>query len=106
MNNNEFSITISDKEKIIYLENLKGKIFKLLPLYEQDNNIVPIVYLNGLLMNISSSNQMFDGLLIDLLVKLNEIRIIKLNHAQLRKIILESLDMVDILVKQLGKGID
>lgn len=102
----EFSLIISNKEKIIYLENLKGKIFKLLPLSEQNDNIVPIVYLNGLMMNISSSNQMFDGMLIDLLVKLNEIRIIKLNHKQLRKIILEALDMVALLIDKLKKGVD
>lgn len=101
---NQFTLTITNKEKIIYLENLKGKIFKLLPLSEENNNIVPIIYLSGLLMNINSSNQMFNGILIDLLIQLNEITFVNSNHKQIRKIVLESLNMVSQLIDNIKKG--
>lgn len=90
------------KEKIIYLRNLKGKIYKILPLYEGENGIlVSKIYCDGLLMNINSANQIFEGIFVEILIKLNEINFTTMNHYNIRKIILEAVNMSERMLKEL-----
>jgi hypothetical protein len=96
----ENNISNYDKEKEIYLSHLIGKIMKILYLYEDYESIVPQVYTEGLMINIDSANKMFDGVLIEILVKLNEINFKTMEHKDIRKRVLESTNMADKLLKK------
>jgi hypothetical protein len=87
-----FNLNCSKKSKLIYIDELINKIFKILGLFEDNDNIIPIIYLNGLIMNINSANELFDGELINLIIKLNILITNKLNHKELRKIIFECIN--------------
>ena len=88
-----------NNELNIYLKNLKGKIYKILPLYETQDILVVKVYHNATLLNLSSADRIFEGILIEILVKLNEIDFDNMEHIKIRKIILESISMVDKMLK-------
>lgn len=91
---------IDNKTKILYLELLIKKIFKILPLFEEcPDNI--FVYLGGLIIDICSANNLFDGILIETIVKLNSLKINKLSHKEVRKIVLETTNIVDKIRKDL-----
>lgn len=101
----DFYIKITKDSKLIYLSNLINKIFKILPLYEKNDSLIPQIYLNGLLININSANQMFDNILIDIMIKLNELNISNLTHKEIRKIILECVNDVVALRENIKKDV-
>jgi hypothetical protein len=96
-------IEITNKEKKIYLESLQKKIYAILSNYEKYNNIVSIVYLDGLLMNIGSADELFDGMLINLIIKLYELKNVNLGHRKIREIVLDSCEMIDKLIKEVSE---
>lgn len=104
---NRIKLIYTNEEKIIYLKNLIGKIYKILPIFENknDNDLILIIYLNGLLLNISSANQMFNGILIDILVSLNEIIINDMDHKNLKKVVFECINKVTNLKEDLEMDI-
>jgi len=65
-----------------------------LPLFEDSPESI-YVYLGGLIIDIDSANHLFNGILIEPIIKLNSININKLSHKQIRKIILETTNIVD-----------
>ena len=84
---------ISRKEKYLYLNRLIGKIYKTLPLFEVEN-MLPSNYLNDLIFEIHSANDIFNGILIEIIVKLNSLNKPNISHGKLRKIILECTNMI------------
>lgn len=64
-------IDIKKEQKILYLNNLINRIFKIIYLYEENENSIPSVYIERLILEINSSNNLFNGVLIDLIVKIN-----------------------------------
>jgi len=87
-------LMIDNKTKILYLNNLVGKVYKILPLYENETDEMLKVYLGGLLIDINSANVLFNGILIDLIIKIHSIYVNDFDHKQVRKIVLECTNLV------------
>ena len=71
-------LPLTYKSKLKYLELLHNKIWKLLPISEEQEEIVFRKQLKTVLDDLNSANDLFDGAFIDIIVKLNAIYIIKL----------------------------
>jgi hypothetical protein len=95
------ALIIDDKTKIIYLDKLVGNIFKILPLYEEVDSNVYKIYIGGLLIDINSANSLFDGILIDLIIKINTLFENNFEHKQMRKIVLECTNLVKKIRREL-----
>jgi len=83
-----------NKEKDIFLTHLIDRVFKILPLSEQDNNIAK-TYVQRLMIDIKSANSLFDGILIDLIIKINSITENDLSHIQIRRIVFECINVIN-----------
>jgi hypothetical protein len=95
---------ISKKEKIIYLNGLVNRIFKILPLYEEDNNILPQKYVERLTNDIYSANQLFEGMLIELLIKIYSIYETPnepLSHSELKSLVFDCINLCQKITKDL-----
>lgn len=97
-------LVIDTKTKILYLNSLIGKVYKILPLYENETNEIFKIYLGGLLIDINSANVLFDGILIDLIVKIHSIYVNDFDHKQVRKIVLECTNLVKKIRGELESG--
>lgn len=86
----------------IYTKHLIGRIYKILPLYETQNKVTIKVYCNSLLLNLSSADRMFNGQFIEVLIKINELNFDTMEHNQIRKIVLEAINIVQKMQKDLG----
>lgn len=95
------TLIIDNNAKILYLDKLVGNIFKILPLFEEVNTDIYKLYLGGLLIDINSANSLFDGILIDIIVKINALFENDFEHKQIRKIVLESTNLVNKIKKEL-----
>lgn len=95
-------LKIKNSAKLIYLNNLTGKIFKILPLSEENNNTLPKIYIDGLMLDLDSANDLFEGILIELIIKVNSLRTPLLSHDIIRKIVFECTGLVD----KIKEGVD
>jgi len=99
------SLIYSNEAKMVYAQKLIGKVMKTLYLAEEDNNIVPAVYLHALIIDVNSANNMFDNIFIDISVKLNALYMLSnqaIPHSEIRSRVLECANMVDRIRKELG----
>lgn len=95
----------SNESKIAYCKRLTGKVFKILWLAEENNNVVPSVYLYALIIDVNSANFMFDNIFIDLSVKLNSLYMAinqPMPHSEIRARVLECTNMVSRIGKELS----
>lgn len=69
----ENKLLLSQEAKYQYLDKLIGKMIKILHLIEEekDTHISPSSFIWGQLVELNSANQLFEGSLVDLIVKLN-----------------------------------
>lgn len=95
------AFVISNKEKSIYLDKLKGRIFKILPLFE-NSEVDYKLYVSSLLISLNSANELFDGMLIDIFVNIHSIYCNDFSHKEIKKIILETVP----IVSKLKEGVD
>jgi len=96
MNNN-----INIQEKLIYINHLIGRIYKILPLTEDNSNVIPKLYIERLIDDIVSANQLFDGLLILVITQLNILLTKKLSHKKLKSIIFECINLCKKIIKEI-----
>lgn len=95
----------SNESKIAYCKKLTGKVFKILWLAEENNNIIPSIYLHALIIDVNSANYMFDNIFIDLSVKLNSLYMAsnqQMSHDDIRARVLECTNMVSRIGKELS----
>lgn len=82
-------LVISDSTKVLYLDKFINKVFKILPMSEEDG-CIPKIYMHSLLIEINSANELFDGELIDILVKINAIYSQNdIEHKQIKKLVFD-----------------
>lgn len=69
----ENRLLLSPEAKYQYLDRLIGKVIKILHLIEEEDktNISPQAYIWGQLVELNSANQLFNGELVEIIVKLN-----------------------------------
>lgn len=106
MDKNEklFKVVLSTNEKIVCLEEIIAKLKKVLYVYdksqEPQSNYNYKVYCGGIIMYVSSSNILFDGELVSIVINLNTILTNKLDKGQIKKIVFESINYAEYLLKK------
>jgi len=84
---------IKYKEKVIYMNHLISRIYKILPLSEENSNKLPKLYMERLIEDIISANELFDGILISIITQLNVLQIKEISHKKLKSIIFDCITM-------------
>lgn len=100
----EFQIKLTREEKIQCLEEIKNKLKKILFVYERSldpkYNYNYKVYVGGIAIYTSSSNLLFKGELVNIIINLNSILTNNFEKDQIKRLVLESVNFVDFLLKK------
>lgn len=100
--NNDFHVTLSLDEKIKCLEEILHKVKKILHVYdkslEKDSEYNYKVFCGGILIYVSSSNMLFDGELVNVIVNLNAIINNNFDKPQLKRVVFESKNQLEYLL--------
>ena len=98
-------INLSNNEKILCLKDIKKRIVKSLYVYDQNqipnSNYDYKIYIHGLLLYVASSNSLFHGELVSIVVSLNSILMNDFEKKQFKKIILECKNFIDYRISEL-----
>ena len=101
--NNQLKINFSDKEKIFCLKDINKKIIRCLYVFEQQEKGIENYnyknYLESIILYIHSSNELFDGILMNVIVNLNILIENDFDKYKFKKIIFECKNYVDFLIK-------
>ena len=99
---NNFKIVLSIDEKIKCLEELVVRLKKILYVYdrslEPDSKYNYRIYCGGVAMYISSSNYLFNGELVSVVVNMTSILNNKLGKTQIKKLVFDSVNYVEFLL--------
>ena len=99
---NNFKIVLSLDEKIKCLEELVVRLKKILYVYdrslEPDSKYNYRIYCGGVAMYISSSNYLFNGELVSVVVNMTSILNNKLEKTQIKKLVFDSVNYVGFLL--------
>ena len=98
-----YKLIISTDDKKRYLDILIGKIFKIIPIREEGSLDHLTIYLWALLSDLNSANYLFDGILIEVIVKLNSIYLKELPFKEMKKIVFDTIDVVQKTMKKLDE---
>lgn len=100
----KFDIKLTSEEKIHCLEEIKSKLKRVIFVYEKsldpNSNYNYKVYTGGVIMYVSSSNLLFKGELVSIIINLNSILNNNLDKKQIKRLMLESVNFVDFLLKK------
>ena len=98
-----FHINLSLDEKIKCLEEIIGKLKKILYVYdktqEPESNYNYKIFCGGILIYVSSSNLLFNGELVNIVVNINAILTNDFDKPQLKRIVFETINQVNYLLK-------
>ena len=99
---NKFLVTLTNTEKAVCLQEIIKKLKKILYVYdkslEPNSNYNYKVYCGGVLIYISSSNLLFDGELVNIVVNINAILTNNFSKTQIKKIVFESINYAQYLL--------
>ena len=102
-----FKIIFTPEEKIRCLNEIIKKNKKILYVYEQslnpETNYNYKVYVHGLALFISASNELFNGELVNLIVNLCSILQNDLDKPEIRKIVFENVNYATYLLEKVGE---
>lgn len=97
-----FHVNLSLDEKIKCLEEILGKLKKILYVYdksqEPDSGYNYKIYCGGILIYVSSSNLLFNGELVSIVVNINAILTNNFEKGQLKRIVFESINQTEYLL--------
>ena len=72
---NQLKLNLSEEEKLFCLKDINKKIIRCLYVFEQEEkgikNYDYKTYLESIMLYVHSSNQLFDGILMNVIVNLN-----------------------------------
>lgn len=109
-NDTEYHIVLSLEEKIKCLEEIQQRLKKILYVYDRSTEIDSQynykVYCGGLLIYVSSSNVLFDGELVNVLININAILTNNFSKAQIKRIVFETKNFVEFLISKYKKQYD
>lgn len=102
--NETFKVTLSSNEKIVCLEEIISRLKKILYVYdksqEPESNYNYKVFCGGVAMYVSSSNVLFDGELVNIVININSILTNQLDKGQIKKLVFESINFANYLLKK------
>lgn len=103
-NTHDFKIVLSIDEKIACLQEILLRIKKILYVYdksqEPESKYDYKIYLGGIMIYISSSNNLFNGELVNILVNLNAIAENDFTKAQIKRIVFESRNQLESMIEK------
>ena len=71
----QLNLKLSEKEKIFCLKDINKKLIRCLYIYEQEKEQIENYdyknYLESIILYVHSSNQLFDGILMNVIINLN-----------------------------------
>ena len=102
--NETFKVTLSSNEKIVCLEEIISRLKKILDVYdksqEPNSNYNYKVFCGGVALYVSSSNTLFDGELVNIVININSILTNRLDKGQIKKLVFESINFANYLLKK------
>ena len=97
-----FRVNLSLDEKIKCLEEILGKLKKILYVYdrsqEPNSDYNYKIFCGGILIYVSSSNLLFNGELVSVVVNINAILTNNFDKPQLKRIVFESINQVEYML--------
>lgn len=97
-----FRVNLSLDEKIKCLEEILGKLKKILYVYdksqEPNSEYNYKIFCGGILIYVSSSNLLFNGELVSVVVNINAILTNNFDKSQLKRIVFESINQVEYML--------
>lgn len=103
--NEDFKIVLSQQEKVKCLGEINKKLKKIMYVYEKSlepkSEYNYKVFCGGILLYVSSSNVLFNGDLINMVVDLNTILTNDFDKRQLKRLVMEMINNNDYLFKSL-----
>ena len=97
-----FRVNLSLDEKIKCLEEILGKLKKILYVYdksqEPNSDYNYKIFCGGILIYVSSSNLLFNGELVSVVVNINAILANNFDKPQLKRIVFESINQVEYML--------
>lgn len=98
-------IFLTREEKIRCLKGIIKKHYRILHVYEkslnQDNEYDYKMFVRSFALYVSTSNTLFGGNLVDILINLCSIIEEDLSHSEIRKIVFDNLNYANFLLKRL-----
>ena len=108
--NNSYQVVLSLEEKVKCLEEILNKIKKILYVYdktlEPDSKYDYKVYCGGVLIYVSSSNLLFNGELINIVININAILTNEFSKTQIKRIVFETKNFTEFLLSKYKKQLD
>ena len=102
--NETFKVTLSSNEKIVCLEEIISRLKKILYVYdksqEPNSNYNYKVFCGGVALYVSSSNTLFDGELVNIVININSILTNRLDKGQIKRLVFESINFANYLLKK------
>lgn len=97
-----FRVNLSLDERIKCLEEILGKLKKILYVYdksqEPNSDYNYKIFCGGILIYVSSSNLLFNGELVSIVVNINAILTNNFDKPQLKRIVFESINQVEYML--------
>lgn len=102
--NETFKVTLSSNEKVVCLEEIVSRLKKILYVYdksqEPNSNYNYKVFCGGVALYVSSSNTLFDGELVNIVININSILTNRFDKGQIKKLVFESINFANYLLKK------
>ena len=102
--NEKFKVTLSSNEKVVCLEEIISRLKKILYVYdksqEPNSNYNYKVFCGGVALYVSSSNTLFDGELVNIVININSILTNRFDKGQIKKLVFESINFANYLLKK------
>ena len=105
-----YQVGLSLEEKVKCLEEILNKLKKILYVY--DKSLEPNskynykVYCGGVLIYVSSSNLLFNGELVNIVININAILTNEFSKAQIKRIVFESKNFTEFLLSKYKKQLE
>lgn len=98
---NDFKLILTNQEKLVCLREILGRLKKVLYVYDkglEDPKYNYKVFCGGILIYVSSSNTLFEGELVNLVINLNAIINNDFDKKQVKRIIFECINQAEYLI--------
>ena len=105
-----YQVNLSLEEKVKCLEEILNKLKKVLYVY--DKSLEPNseynykVYCGGVLIYVSSSNLLFNGELVNIVININAILTNEFSKTQIKRIVFETKNFTEFLLSKYKKELD
>ena len=107
---NPYQVVLTLEEKVKCLEEILAKVKKILYVYdktlEPNSKYDYKVYCGGVLIYVSSSNLLFNGELVNIVINVNAILTNEFSKTQVKRIVFETKNFTEFLLSKYKKQLD